>query len=657
MPKAIQRVRITKHDASSVTAGRLRQVGDGLMNVVSGMGTAADKLTSTIFATRFANKQQLDAAYSGDWISRKIVDIPAEDSTREWRSWQTDPNAITAIEDVEKQFRIQSKTKLAMQKARLYGGAVLVMGVEVGNPEDELLPDQVTRGSLKFVHAMHRHELGTGQIIRDITSPYFGEPEYYTVSGVSGPQVRIHPSRVVRFQGMEPADWQVNNGWGDSVLQVVQDAVISTGTVIAATAQLVQESKVDVVKVPELAEQMLNAKYEGRLKQRFAIANQMKSLYSLLLIDSEEEWQRITGNFTALPDLLRLYLMVASGAADIPATRMYGQAPQGMNATGDSDTRNYYDRCSTDQKNDIQPTLKRLDDVMIMSTLGRIPDGIFYNWNPLWQLSDAEKADIAVKKATVMTADSTAALIDAPVLKAARENQLIEDGTYPGLEGFIEQYGTDPATAEYKTPPAANNNEPGSVPEEGSQEQLERTAADRMAQRIRDAKIDDATPRALYIRRDVLNAKAIIAHYKAQGLDPMITPDDMHVTILYTLNPVDWMKAGEEPWQEDDKGGITIKAGGPRMQDIFGPGAESRALVLMFASSALGYRHYRLVEDLGAEVSYPDYQPHVTLTYNAPPDFDPDSLEPWRGPIVLGPEIFEDTQSDWKSNVTEDANA
>jgi uncharacterized protein len=35
---------------------------------------------------------------------------------------------------------------------------------------------------------------------------------------------------------------------------------------------------------------------------------------------------------------------IVSGAADIPVTRLLGQSPAGMNATGTSDMKNYHDR-------------------------------------------------------------------------------------------------------------------------------------------------------------------------------------------------------------------------------------------------------------------------------------------------------------------------
>jgi hypothetical protein len=60
--------------------------------------------------------------------------------------------------------------------------------------------------------------------------------------------------------------------------------------------------------------------------------------------------------------------------------------------------------------------------------------------------------------------------------------------------------------------------------------------------------------------------------------------------------------------------------------------------VLMFASSQLYWRHREIVE-AGASHDFPDYTPHVSLT-ESPVDLS--GVEPYRGRIVLGPEIFEE---------------
>lgn len=647
---------------------------DSLENLLSGMGGARDKTIFTRFANILINQQQLDAAYRGDWISRKIIDIPAYDSTREWRQWQADKDEITVIEEQEKDLKLKRRLMSGLIKARLYGGAALVMGIAQGKPEEEVNLDALKEGDLQFIHAVSRYEITAGELDLDISSPTYGEPQWYESMGIK--PIRLHPSRVVRLIGAEPPRevTQTINGWGDPILQIVMDAILQTGTVLQGIAQLVQEAQVDVIKVPGLTDQISDPVYEARLKKRFGLAADSKSIYNMLLLDKEEDWERVTANFASMSDIAKLYLEVVSGAADIPATRMLGQSPRGLNATGVSDIRNYYDSIASKQESDLSPAIEKLDEVLIRSALGTRPDEIFYEWNPLWQMDEAQSADIANKKATTFKLDVDAAVLDPAVLKKARENQLIEDGTYPGLEaaiaeqealvaeGLAEPY--DPTAAQVPPPApgevgasgATGATDPGATGATGATGPKKKTpvkdALDDMADRLREATRNigtkDAAPRTLYVRRNVVNADEIIAWYKKQGLPTLVPADQMHVTLAYSTSPVDWSKAGDA-YGIDDKGQLKLPPGGMRLTEKFGD-----ALVLLISSSSLSYRHADLKSATGATWKWPDYQPHITLTYKTE-GIDLSLVKPYIGPIVLGPEIFEEVNSDYREELVEDA--
>src|SRR5690606_9683110 len=208
-------------------------------------------------------------------------------------------------------------------------------------------------------------------------------------------------------------------------------------------------------------------------------------------------------------------------------------------------------------------------------------------------------------------------------LSDALVNELVEQGVLPGLETAIEGYGT---LAE----------------QEEDEEEIAAAALPAPREQIEAA---DAAPRTLYVRRDVMNAAQIIAHFKAQGFETTLPADDMHVTITFSRQPVDWMKMGDN-WSDNGKGGLTIPAGGPRLMERFGD-----ATVLLFASSSLSWRHEDMKRN-GASWDHPEYQPHVTISYGFTGDLD--DVEPWRGEIVLGPEIFETIDEDWRSGIREE---
>jgi uncharacterized protein len=343
---------------------------------------------------------------------------------------------------------------LALERARLYGGAAIVMGVDQGKFNEELDVDKVGIGDLKFMHVVSRWMLAAGPRVRDITSMWFGEPEYYMRSNVAaapppgnvdpvgnptmgyaaGEVLYIHPSRVVQLIGHEYPDMETApDAWGDSVLQPVQDALKDAGLVSSSIAAMIAEVKLDIVKVPGLLNKLSTEAGAAALTKRFSYANVAKSVVNALLIDTTEEWDRKELALSNVDKVMQMYLSICAGAADIPETRLLGRSPAGMNATGDSDMRNYYDRLSSEQKLKYTPALSRLDEVFIRSTLGRRDPSIKYEWNPLWQLSGPERATVTLQKAQAFKIDAESGLIDSEVLARGRVSQLVDDQVYPGM--------------------------------------------------------------------------------------------------------------------------------------------------------------------------------------------------------------------------------
>lgn len=652
--------------------GFMKRIADSLTGLVSGLGTEKDKLATTVFTpARQLSSVELDAAFRDDWMAKKLVSIPAYDATREWRAWQGDPDQITKIEELEKALSISRKVMLAILKGRLYGGGLLVLGVNQGRNEDELDYSKIREGDLQFVHAVSRYDVSTGPMVRDIGSPYFGEPEYYertTVDSQAGTTsktqagVKFHPSRVVRFLGNERLDmYTTGDVWGDSILQSALDAIKTAGLVMASSGQLVAEAKVDIIRIPNLSENMVSPTYESTLTKRFAMANMVKGVYSMLLLDREEEWQRQNVTFTGLPDMLQMALLVASGAGDIPSTRFLSQSPAGLSSTGESDLRNYYDNVGAVQKTEISPTLARLDAVLIPSALGTHPDELFYLWNSLWQMTPKEKAEVDKSKADTFKVDVDSNLLDPVVLKKARENQLIEDGVYPGLEQILEEFDgageemqAEQEALAAKQAAAANGARPEDDPEANPDEmgaegdgddEATKPKPKKPARRIqRDGyrpsawkrmrqRVVDASPRTLYISRPLLNVDDVKKWAKSQGFTSII--NDPHVTIIYSKEPVDWLKVGADSWGDDDKGILRIKPGGPRVMEQFG-----KAQVLVFGSDVLTYRNMR-AREVGCSWDYDDFNPHVTITYDAPLQADLlAKVEPYQGELLFGPERF-----------------
>lgn len=603
---------------------------DRLANLVSAMGTQKDKATHTRHYMRELDQHSALTMYRTDWISRKVVDIPAFDMIREGRNWQADDALIEKLEAEEARLLIWPKLAKALKLARLYGGSAMILGLGTENPAAPLRPEAVGQSALAYVHVASRYEITAGEIDKDPGSVGWGEPTYYTMSAARGGNLRIHPSRVIPFIGAELPDLTFSQGWGDSILQAVDEAIENAGLAGSAIAQLLQEAKVDVFKLKNFMANVGDEAYRNKVLTRLSLANQGKSISNALVMDAEEEWDQKQISFSQLPEVLQLFLQIAAGAADIPVTRLLGQSPAGLNATGDADVRNYYDRLAAEQEVNLRPRIEKLDEVLIRSALGNRPPEVHFTFAPLWQISEKERADIFKTKADGARAlagngGTSEPLLPIEALSDALVNTFIEDGSLPGLEAAIDEYGKLSEQDE----------------DEGDEEAALTPPALPVA-------ANDAAPRTLYVQRKLLNAAEFIAWAKAQGFETTTPADDLHVTVAFSRVRVDWMKAGEG-WNNDKDGSVTVSPGGARLVEKLG---DKGAVVLLFSSSELSWRHEAIRREAGASWDFPEYQPHVTITYQGG-DLDLSKVEPFRGKLVFGPEIFQEIDEDWTSKLRE----
>ena len=579
-----------------------RIIADGLVNLATRLGSSSDKTENSSYVPRILSDQEVEDAFRTSWIIKKTIRVPALDATRRWRQWHgPDAGEIRKVEDAP---RIQLKKKLhtALWMARLYGGAGILIGTDA---RDFSVPLDPERESLEFLTTMGCLQLTAGQLEDDATSENYGRPREYIVSTRQG-TMYVHWSRVVRLVGEEVPPWGLssyrNSGWGDSLLQSIYDTCRNLDSTMGNIAALVFDAKTDIVKIPGLTEQITNPRFEDALLARFSAARMLKGNQGILMLDGEEEYESKNYNFGGLDTIADRFMQVASGAADIPMTRLLGMSPAGMNSTGESDLLNYYDRVSSMQNTEIQPELRILDD-LIVRRAGLDPDEQEFTWRSLRQMTEEQTS--AIRKQTAET------------IKVIAETRVYGDDEIArvGSEMFADLGILLKDTADDlppEEPPATTTT-------------------------------NDARPRTLYVSRPVVNADEVLQWAREQGIQNTLPASELHVTIAFSRTPVDWMKTGESYATE-----LTVPEGGARLVERLG--AVGDATVLMFTSSELSWRHHDIT-DAGASWDWPDYQPHVTISYDpeAPTD-----VEPYLGRIVLGPEVFREVDEDWKEKIPDD---
>lgn len=355
-------VRETESRRSRRNRNRQRHA-DGLENVITGLGTEMDKSSHNTWSHSGANYDHvtLSARYREDWLSQKIVDIIAEDSTREWRHFHDNQQA----KEADEYFNIQSLFCDAMRWARLYGTAYIVLDLKgSGALNTPLNLDRLKKGCISSFQVVDRTRLvPMGTIDLTPMSPNYGMPEFYQFVGNASP---IHASRIIRFEGTKLPLYEMmrNNYISDSILIPLTKTIDNFHMAAGAAANACVEVNSDVVSIEGLQELLTNPEGEKALLKRFRLMKQMKSAHNVILMDSREEFQGKNISLTGLQNLIWEYLQIVSAAVAIPATRFLATQPKGLNASGDADISNYIDTLKGHQRVDLRPRLTIIDKII-----------------------------------------------------------------------------------------------------------------------------------------------------------------------------------------------------------------------------------------------------------------------------------------------------
>lgn len=152
--------------------------------------------------------------------------------------------------------------------------------------------------------------------------------------------------------------------------------------------------------------------------------------------------------------------------------------------------------------------------------------------------------------------------------------------------------------------------------------------------------------RTLYVKRRLLNGGAVREWVRSQGLQSALPAGEMHVTVAFSRDPVDWSAL-------DARKDAIVVHDGVRSVHQFPPrNTPNGALVLRFEAPEL-QRRWQELKDAGARWDFPEYLPHITLTY-AVADASGMQLEPFRGPLIFGPEEWDEVNENWAGEIAEE---
>lgn len=386
---------------------------DGWLNLFTGLGTRADKTKSTrAVPTGFLADAEKEIIYADDGLGARIVDLLPEDMMKQGWHYVFEnekegfDNYSKIYNHVFKEIRANYKIAQALKWARLYGGALILLGVYDGESLDQPLNLNKIKNfeNLKII-PRNNVMYGTMEFQMNPELPHYGQVEYYPVTFYTGRQYqmqRVHYSRVIEIKGIEIPSSEASlipmefRYWGLSVFQRIQDRLKELGSSFSSLANLLNELTIGKYKYKDLA-QIMSSDDGGELVQkRLQAMDLMKSVFHSVLLDTDESFERDTLSFSGVSDVMYQFMMMTSAATGYPMTKLFGISPGGLNSTGEADMYQYYDMVKAKQETELLPIIERL--VKIISEWQNIPEPEIV-FNPLEQMTEKEQAELEAKKA------------------------------------------------------------------------------------------------------------------------------------------------------------------------------------------------------------------------------------------------------------------
>lgn len=383
---------------------------DGWVNAVTGLGSALyDKTKAALFRRRAQLPDPyLEALYEDDPLARRICELRPDEMMR--------PGFTLSLGDLENAIDVQAEVlaqladlqavpilKSAMVWESVFGGSAVLISVDDGasEPSEPLVPETVR--AVTGLTLLDKPRMFARQWYLE-TSLKAGQVELWEVTPLGGGMpIVIHESRLLLFPGGRvTAQRRLElQGWGQSLLQGVHDVLSEANMSWNALSYMLQSANQDVWYMQGVmnALQSNDDTANEYFNARFLLAQRKMGVNRAITLDSEgEKFERHPSTFTGVPESMELICLRLAAVTGYPMTKLFGMSPAGMNATGESDMRNWYDSVAAKRAESPQPQLEKLIGLILASsegpTKGAEIDSWDIKWNPFERMTEIETATL-----------------------------------------------------------------------------------------------------------------------------------------------------------------------------------------------------------------------------------------------------------------------
>jgi len=369
---------------------------------------------------------------------RRPATILADDMTRKWVKLVSVSNAdkteeIKALDAETKRFSIQDLFRRAFEMDNQYGIGHLFIdlgkyeGPELATP---LLSDvKIAKGSLKGFRTVE--PIWTYPVeydARNPLSPDFYRPINWYVNGQ-----KVHSSRLLSFCSRPVPDLlkPAYQFGGLSLTQLMKPYVENWLRTRQAISDITSNFSTPVLQTD--MDLTTNKGGAALLAERAAVYNTMRDNQGLLVADkNKEDFKIVAAPLSGLSELQAQAEEQMAFPAGVPLVKLFGITPSGLNASSDGEVRVYYDSIASTQERVGSPNLQRVIEILQMNLWGKIDPDLGFVWQPLWAMTEKEKAEIRKIDADTDAVYSEMGSIDAMEVRKTIASE--EDSRYSSID-------------------------------------------------------------------------------------------------------------------------------------------------------------------------------------------------------------------------------
>lgn len=378
-----------------------------------------------------AINQIVDDAFRNDGL---IIDTKTLDTNEleELKQALEDNGDIEAIKD-------------ALRWGQLYGGGVVIANTE----QDYRLPldkKQLKGKKLSFLSS-DRWQCRADGISPELCKT-FTLCDNLSEDFNSG--ITIDRSRVEIFTGVK-APYMLRamlQGWGLSIFEAIIPPLTQYLKSMGVTLELLDEAKIDVVKIADLATTLLSPQGEAQIRKRLQILADYKNYKAEIAMDSNDDYQQKQISFSGLPEMIVQIQYLVCAALKRPYSKIFGKGSSGF-SSGDDDLENYNTIVDSEIRTPATQLIKWVVNLRALQLFGRRLDDFRPRWKPLRVLTEKEQAEVNSRKTAdylqlsdrqIMTKKQVARKLteDGYVLFSDEEIEAIDDGFNPEDTANIE---------------------------------------------------------------------------------------------------------------------------------------------------------------------------------------------------------------------------